>query len=69
MSTNETKIELVTEAIETLVVAVVAATSSHDTRASAAHHQNVVDARALVASALAELVKPTLRVLAGARAA
>jgi hypothetical protein len=54
-----TKIELVTEAIETLVLATVVAQGSGD---RAAHHQNILDARKTVHDALAMLLQPTLRV-------
>jgi len=55
----ETKIELVTEAIELLVLATAVALGSGD---RAAHHQNVADARRSVHDALRELLTPTLRV-------
>lgn len=60
---QNTKIEIVTEAIESLVLAVVEATRSHDAAASAANHQNVLDARQNVRDSLAEFLKPTLRVV------
>lgn len=62
MTSNETKIELVTESIEALVLAtVVAATGADKNRAM--NHQNVLDAREVVASSLKALLTPTLRVV------
>lgn len=63
MSTSETKIELVTEAIEALVLATVVAKTGTDPTLRVAHHQNVVDARAAVADALKILLTPTLRIV------
>jgi hypothetical protein len=61
---QETKIELVTEAIETLVLATVVATlPSRNPEEQRANHQNVVDARVTVSNALRELLQPTLRVV------
>jgi hypothetical protein len=57
---QETKIELVTEAIESLTRAVVA--HQADPLNSRACYDNVRDARAEVASSLRELLTPTLRV-------
>lgn len=67
-SAANTKIEIVSEAIETLVLAtVVAATGSpRNVAEREANHQNVVDARATVKAALKELLTPTLRVVAAA---
>jgi len=60
----ETKIELVTEAIEALTLATVVATlPSRNPEEQRPNHQNVVDARATVSSALRELLTPTLRVV------
>jgi hypothetical protein len=60
MTNTTTKIELVTEAIESLVMASVVALNSPDRKDA---HLNVVDARDNVSYALKELLKPTLRVL------
>lgn len=69
MTTSATKIELVTEAVEALVLATVIAASptipKQDTRTHLANHQNVVDAREVLRKALAEAFAPTLRVLSG----
>jgi hypothetical protein len=64
--TAETKIELVTEAIETLVLAAVAAQIPKDQFPSerAARHKNIADARQCVHDALCTLMTPTLRVVA-----
>lgn len=66
MSTTETKIELVTEAIEALVLAQVIATnpacSDHERHIAV---KNVGDARAVLSKALNEFLIPTLRVLGG----
>lgn len=59
---SETKIEIVTECIEALVLATVVATTSSDTN-RAANHQNVLDARGTLRHALREMLKPSLRVL------
>ena len=62
---QETKIELVTEAIESLTRAVVAHQANpSDPRAS---FEQVQDARAEVSSALRELLTPTLRVMTGGK--
>ena len=62
MESHETKIELVTEAGEAVVLAtVVVATGSDKDRAM--NHRNVVDARATVAEAFKVLLAPTLRVV------
>ncbi len=62
MSTSETKIELVTEAIEALVLAsVIAATAADKDRAL--NHQNVLDARHTLKGCLKEFLQPTLRVV------
>lgn len=62
MSTSETKIELVTEAIEALVLAsVIAATAADKDRAL--NYQNLLDARETVKSSLKAFLQPTLRVL------
>lgn len=64
---QEAKIELVTESIEALVLATVAATlpSASDGNERAANHQNVVDAREVLRKSLRELLAPSLRVLPG----
>lgn len=64
---QETKIELVTEAIEALVLATVVATlpSPADGAERRTNHQNVVDARATVAKALATCLAPALRIAGG----
>lgn len=62
MTNETTRIEMVTEAIEGLALAVVVATlPGGDAKSQAIHHQNVLDARACVADALKELVAPVLR--------
>lgn len=64
---QETKIELVTEAIEALVLATAVATNINlnlNPVERRANHRNVVDARDLVRGALKELLAPTLRVVA-----
>ena len=59
---SETKIELVTEAIEALVLAsVIAATAADKDRAL--NHQNVLEARATLKGCLKEFITPTLRVV------
>jgi len=61
---QEIKIELVTEAIEALVLATVVATTNYSTpHANAINHQLVFDAREVVRKALRELLTPTLRVI------
>lgn len=65
MTTVETKVELVTEAIEALVLANVAHATQTSMNARKANYQNVVDARAVLARAFKELMTPTLRVLNG----
>lgn len=60
---QETKIELVTEAIESLTRAVVAHQSNPANPRSC--YDTVLDARAEVANALRELLTPTLRVYSG----
>jgi hypothetical protein len=62
---QETKIELVTEAIESLTRAVVAHQSNPANPRACYDH--VRDARAEVASALRELLTPVLRVVTGER--
>lgn len=66
---DETKIELVTEAIEALVLAVIVAAipSPSDDSERAMHHKNVVDGRAAVAKALATCLAPGLRIVASNR--
>ncbi len=63
----ETKIELVTEAIEALTLAQVVATSpacsEHERHVAV---KNVGDARECLSKALRELLTPTLRVMSGA---
>lgn len=56
----ETKIELVTEAIETLVLATVVAHANGGSH----HHKTVVDSRKCLHDSLRELLTPTLRVVA-----
>jgi hypothetical protein len=64
---QETKIELATEAIETLVLAVVILTApARNPDEHRANHKNVLDARALVRGALKELLAPALRLVAAA---
>jgi hypothetical protein len=61
----ETKIELVTEAVEALTLATVVATlPSRNPEEQRANHQNVVDARTTLSSALRALLAPTLRLVA-----
>jgi hypothetical protein len=61
---QETKIELVTEAIETLVLAtVIAVAPARNPEEHRANHQNVVDARATVSAAFRELLAPTFRLV------
>jgi hypothetical protein len=62
---QEMKIELLTETIEALVLATVAATipSPDDGNERRAKHQNVVDARATLAKALATCLAPALRIV------
>jgi hypothetical protein len=60
MTTQETKIELVTEAVEALVLATVTAHVLPDTPNK---HQNISDARGELARALKELLTPTLRLV------
>lgn len=60
--TIETKIELVTESIEALVLAsVIAATAADKDRAL--NHQNVLDARETLKGCLRQFLAPTLRVV------
>lgn len=60
---TETKIELVTEGIEALVLAsVIAATSVNN---HVFNHQNVLDARETLKGCLREFLAPTLRVVDG----
>ena len=59
----ETKIELVTEAIEALVLATVIANAAHPSPQRKLFYETVVSARGEVASALRELLQPTLRVM------
>lgn len=60
MTTQATKIEQVTEAIEALVLATVTAHVLPDTPNKLQH---IVEARAEVACALMELLRPALRVV------
>lgn len=63
-SSAETKVELLTEAIEALVLAqVVAITSRHISTPATRLALDVVDARANLSAALHEFTKPTLRVV------
>lgn len=57
---QETKVELVTEAIEALVLATVVA---HTSATPNIHHADVADARANVSFALRALLQPVLRVV------
>jgi hypothetical protein len=59
---QETKIELVTEAIEALVLATVAAHTISTSQANAINRQNVLDARRVVHDAFKHLLQPVLRV-------
>ena len=59
----ETKIELVTEAIEALVLATVIANAAHPGPQRKLFYENVVSARGEVASALRDLLQPVLRVV------
>jgi hypothetical protein len=62
---QETKIELVTEAIEALVLAqCVLLRPGHDTSSGPRAHEDLLNARMEVHAALKELLKPTLRVVA-----
>lgn len=61
---TETKIELVTEGIEALVLASVVAHAAHPGAQRALFHENVVSARADLHAALKALMQPTLRVVA-----
>ena len=64
MSAQETKIELVAEAIEALVLAtVIAVAPARNPDEHRANHRNLMDARDNVRGALKELVTPTLRVV------
>jgi hypothetical protein len=68
MSTSETKIELVTEAIEALVLAQHALLAPGLDRFSGpARHAELVDARHGLKDALKELLQPTLRVVQSQR--
>lgn len=64
MSPTETKIELVTESIEALVLAQVIATnpacSEHERHIAV---KNVVDARECLSKSLREFLAPTLRIV------
>ncbi len=60
---TETKIELVTESLEALVLATVVATTSTKAADYVMNHQNIVDAREVLSKALRELLTPTLRVV------
>lgn len=62
-SASITKVEIVTEAIEALVLASVVAVNDLRVGQRKANHQNVVDARAVLSKALTELVAPTLRLV------
>jgi hypothetical protein len=63
MTTTNTKIELVTEAVEALVLASVIASKSADIGEAALNMQNLRDARVVLSSAFRELLTPTLRVV------
>lgn len=60
---TNTKIELVAEAIETLVLSVVASATNKIDSERLLHHENVVDARKTVADALRIAFTPTLRIV------
>jgi hypothetical protein len=61
---EETKIELVTEAIEALILATVVVTlPARNPEEHRANHRNVVDARVTVSNAFRALLQPTLRVV------
>lgn len=61
-----TKIELVTEAIEQLVLAqVILCSGTLSLHEQSLNAKNLVDARGNIAAALKELMTPTLRVLNG----
>ena len=62
--TDNTKVELVTEAIEYLIAVAVDGQVSKKIGVEAArHHERVVIAREGVATALRDFLKPTLRVV------
>ena len=61
----ETKLELVTEAIEALVLATVVGVTHIGQPVKNNIHQNIVDARQSVHDALQTLLTPTLRVVTG----
>ena len=61
----ETKLELVTEAIEALVLATVVGVTHIGQPVKNNIHQNIVDARQSVHEALQMLLTPTLRVITG----
>jgi hypothetical protein len=60
---SETKIELVTESIEALVLATVVAATAAD-KDHALNHQNVLDARETLKGSLRQFLAPSLRVVA-----
>jgi len=64
MTSNDTKIELVTEAIEALVLAQVIAMNpacnEHERHIAA---KNVIDARKVIRDSLKTLLTPTLRII------
>lgn len=63
MSTSETKIELVTEAIEALVLASVISATRLAPGSAALNHQNVLDARHTLKGCLKEFLTPSLRII------
>lgn len=66
MTTIETKIELITEALEALMLAqVVLCSGALDEHDRAMATKNLVDARAILSRAFKVLLTPTLRVLNG----
>ena len=60
---QETKVERTTEAIESLVVAAVAARTNTDESRSAEFFDNVAAARSDLKEAIGTLLKPILRVI------
>jgi hypothetical protein len=64
---QETKIELVTEAVEALVLASVIANAAQPGPQKTMFYESVVDARRVLHDALACLLAPTLRVVQSQR--
>lgn len=65
---ENTKIEIVAESIEALVLATVVCTNHTTPHMNAINHENLRNARDVVRKSLAELLKPTLRVVTSAPA-